>query len=118
MKVHEKRPHSHSSSGAEEEKMVTRKQKADNKAQHDAEHAPKKAKSKKNENSSQSNGKTIGDAASVFEKFCRTISEHLSIEQMRKILEANGQDTSGSDDAVVPRWLVIQSPSVLFPKYS
>lgn len=42
-----------------------------------------------------------------FEKFCKATLEHLSIQQMREILEANGQDAGGIDDAVVPRWLVI-----------
>lgn len=109
VKVHETRSHSHASSGGEEERMVTRKQKADEKAHEGNEQASKKSKSEKNENAapSKSNGKKAADAAGAFDKFCKIIGDHLSIEQMRKILEANGQDSAGSDDAVVPRWLVL-----------
>ncbi|XP_060169821.1 protein ADP-ribosyltransferase PARP3-like isoform X1 [Lycium barbarum] len=86
--VHEKRSHSHAS---DEEK--TRKQKAE------SAHSPKKAKTEGND----SNGKSsTDDVAAEFEKFCRATSEHLSIKQMREILEANGRDASIADDAVVP----------------
>ncbi|KAL2511120.1 Poly [ADP-ribose] polymerase 3 [Abeliophyllum distichum] len=98
MKVHETRSNAHSS--GHEEKMVTRKQKAEGKAP-ESEQSPKKAKTE-GEND-QTNGKSTADIKEEFENFCKETSEHLSIEQMRKILETNGQDSTGSDDAVVPR---------------
>ncbi|KAL3518532.1 hypothetical protein ACH5RR_021121 [Cinchona calisaya] len=96
--VHETRSHAHQP--GEEERMVTRKQKAESKG-HEAEQSPKKAKSE-NDND-QNHGKSTSEIAADFEKFCKATREHLSIEQMREILEANGQDPSGSDDAVVPK---------------
>ncbi|XP_057482923.1 protein ADP-ribosyltransferase PARP3 isoform X2 [Actinidia eriantha] len=97
MKVHETRSHAHST--GDEEKMVTRKQKADATKSHEDEQSPKKAKSEDEANG----GKSIGDVAMEFDKFCKATIEYLSIEQMREILEANNLDASGSDDAVVPR---------------
>ncbi|KAI5019580.1 hypothetical protein ZWY2020_044468 [Hordeum vulgare] len=41
------------------------------------------------------------NATKEYTDFCKAIREHLSAENMRKILEANGQDASGSEDAVV-----------------
>ncbi|PIN25417.1 NAD(+) ADP-ribosyltransferase, partial [Handroanthus impetiginosus] len=109
MKVHETRSHAHSSGN--EERMVTRKQKAEA----EAEQSPKKAKiedeskakyekkEKAEDENGQENGKSTEDIKAEFEKFCKATSEYLSIQRMREILEANGQDSSGSDDAVVPR---------------
>ncbi|MCD7468821.1 hypothetical protein HAX54_007319 [Datura stramonium] len=86
MKVHEKRSHSHAS---DEEKKVSRR-------------AAQEAK--KQRKTDDDNGKSNADAAAAeFEKFCRVTREHLSIKQMREILEANARDTSISDEAVVPR---------------
>lgn len=99
--------------------MATKKQKAEGKTtEGEAEQSPKKAKTQnedktndkeaakaENENGKE-NGKSTEEIKAEFEKFCKATSEHLSIQQMREILEANGQDGSGSDDAVVPRWLV------------
>lgn len=80
---------------------MTRKQKAEGKAP-ESDQSPKKAKTEgKND---QTNRKSIDDFKAEFEKFCKETSEYLSTQQMRKILEANDQDSSGSDDAVVPRW--------------
>ena len=81
--------------------MVTRKQKAESKG-HEEGQSPKKAKSE-NDND-RNNGKTTSGMPADFDKFCKATREHLSIEQMRGILEANGQDPSGLDDAVVPIW--------------
>lgn len=102
--------------------MSTRKQKAEAKASEaESEHSPKKAKTENEEKPSASkkekdendngeeNGKSTEEIKAEFEKFCKATSEHLSIQQMREILEANGQNSSGSDDAVVPRWLVMIS---------
>ncbi|GFQ06085.1 poly [ADP-ribose] polymerase 3 [Phtheirospermum japonicum] len=97
--VHETRSHAHGS--GKEEKMVTRKQKA---AEAEAAQSPKKAKVEDDEE--EQNGqhkKSTEEVKADFEMFCRATSEHLSIQQMREILEANGQDSTGGDDAVVPR---------------
>ncbi|XP_057806212.1 protein ADP-ribosyltransferase PARP3 isoform X2 [Salvia miltiorrhiza] len=113
MKVHETRSHSYSSGN--EEKVATRKQKAEAKASEGgSEHSPKKAKTetderakdaKKDKTKGEENGneKSTEEIKAEFEKFCKATSEYLSFQQMREILEANGQDASGSDDAVVPR---------------
>lgn len=108
IKVHETRSHSHSSGN--EERKVTRKQKAEGKAttEAEAEHSPKKAKIEddddEDDNEHENGGKSTEDIKEKFDKFCKATSEHLSIPQMREILEANGEDASGADDAVVPRW--------------
>ncbi|XP_060197046.1 protein ADP-ribosyltransferase PARP3-like isoform X3 [Lycium barbarum] len=96
MKVHETRSQAHAAS---EEKKVTRKQKAESKSQDSA--SPKKAKTE--EDAGPEDGKSMADIKAEFEKFCKTIIEHLSVKQMREILEANGQHSAGDDDAVVPR---------------
>ncbi|KAM7522518.1 hypothetical protein LguiA_012420 [Lonicera macranthoides] len=75
---------------------------AESKGKEDEHHAKKKAKLE-NDNGKASNGKSRDEIAMEFDKFCKSTSEHLSIQQMRDILDANGQDPSGSDDAVVPR---------------
>ncbi|KAL1557622.1 Poly [ADP-ribose] polymerase 3, variant 2 [Salvia divinorum] len=45
------------------------------------------------------NGKSTEEIVAAFEKRCKAMSEHLSLRQMREILEATG---GGVDDAVVP----------------
>ncbi|XP_030505783.2 protein ADP-ribosyltransferase PARP3 [Cannabis sativa] len=94
MKVHETRSQSHS----EDHSMkTTKKQKAENKG-HEAEHSPKKAKS-----SGHSNGKNGGEIGAEYEEFCKAINEHLSIDHMRQILDANGLDSSVSSEASLVR---------------
>ncbi|XAR60124.1 NAD(+) ADP-ribosyltransferase [Bertholletia excelsa] len=102
MKARETRSQAYST--GEDEKMATRKQEEDPKAP-EAEKSPppKKAKSENDNSQGQANGKSAGVAAMEFDKFCKATREHLSIEQMREILDANRQDPSGADDAVVPR---------------
>ncbi|KAK6119900.1 hypothetical protein DH2020_046347 [Rehmannia glutinosa] len=84
--------------------MVTRKQKAEAKLG-----SHRKRPSSRDEGRSRgserptSSAKSTEEIKAAFEKFCKATSEHLSIQQMREILEANGQDSTGSDDAVVPR---------------
>ncbi|PWA56584.1 poly [Artemisia annua] len=97
MKLHETRSQHH-----DEEKIMTRKQKAEKQQEHD-EKPNKKAKSEEKHNGSAKNGKSVDEIIMEFDKFCKTTSQHLSIQQMRQILEANNADTSGDDDAVVPR---------------
>lgn len=114
-KVHETRSHAH---GSGNEGVSTRKQKAEAKTtEGESEQSPKKAKTEneekaENENGEE-NGKSTDEIKAEFEKFCKATSEHLSIQQMREILEANGQNASGADDAVVPRWLVIIADLIL-----
>uniref|UniRef100_A0A7N2QX97 Uncharacterized protein n=1 Tax=Quercus lobata TaxID=97700 RepID=A0A7N2QX97_QUELO len=79
MKVHETRSHARAS--GEEEKVMTRKQKAESK-EHEAEQSPKKPKSE-NENG-QPNGKDAAEIAAEFEEFCKAIKEHLSINKCVK----------------------------------
>lgn len=101
IKVHETRSHSHPNT--EEDKVMTRKQKAENKA-HEAEQSPKKPKSEGD--NGHANGKSSEDIVAEFEKVCTAVKDNLSTEQMREILEANGQDSSGSDANVLRKWLV------------
>lgn len=87
---------------------MTRKQKAENKA-HEAEQSPKKAKAESD--NGHPNGKSSADTASTeFEEFCKAIKEHLSVEQLREVLESNGLDSSGPDNVVVRRWSVDKFP--------
>ncbi|XP_062171215.1 protein ADP-ribosyltransferase PARP3 [Alnus glutinosa] len=100
MKVNERRSHGRTS-GEEEKVIMTRKQKAESNEQ-DAEQSPKKSKTDQNDDG-QPNGKSAADVAAEFEEFCKAIRDHLSIQQMREILEANGQDTSGPDGAIISK---------------
>ncbi|KAH7680639.1 poly [ADP-ribose] polymerase protein [Dioscorea alata] len=103
MKVHETRSQTHSSA-EEEGKTGTRRQKTESRG-HEGDHPSsktKKAKVANNENGKDS-GKSIVEVGEEFDEFCKTMKEHLSVEEMRRILEVNGQDASGSDDAVVTR---------------
>lgn len=59
-----------------------------------------KEKSKNNKGDENENEKSTEEIIAEFEKFCKAMSEHLSLRQMREILEANG----GVSDAVVPGW--------------
>lgn len=101
MKVHETR--SHAQAPLDEEKVMTRKQKAESKA-HEAEHSPKKPKHETQEDG-HTNGKSVADVAAEYDEFCKAINKHLSLDHMREILEANGLDSSGSDLEVSLRWL-------------
>nr|XP_043613995.1 protein ADP-ribosyltransferase PARP3 [Erigeron canadensis] len=102
MKVHETRSHDHHPPGDDDEKIImTRKQKAEKQEQ---QHSNKKQKSEEKHNGNANNNKSLHDVVIEFDKFCKTTSQHLTIQQMREILEANNTDTSGSDDdAVVPK---------------
>nr|CAB3446769.1 unnamed protein product [Digitaria exilis] len=80
--VHETRSRAHAAA-QEEGKAATKKQKTESKDQERGQHVASKNKK--------------------FAEFCKGIGEHLSVEDMRKILQANEQDASGSDDAIVPR---------------
>ncbi|KAK9122771.1 hypothetical protein Sjap_012373 [Stephania japonica] len=95
--AHETRSRAHAS--AEDEKTGTRKHKTEGKAQATAtqQAQPKKAKSENDEH----NG--VEDVESQFEEFCKAVKEHLSVQQMRGILKANEQDSSGPDDSIIRR---------------
>ncbi|CAK8576374.1 unnamed protein product [Lathyrus sativus] len=99
MKVHEARSHVHHAHG-EEEKVMTRKQKADSKAQ-EVEHSPKKAKVENEDG--HTNGKSAANVEQEYDEFCKATNEKLSLEQMKEILEANGLDSSGSDLEITRR---------------
>ena len=101
LKVHETRSHAHAP--GDEEKVMTRKQKAESKA-NEVEHSPKKAKVENGDG--HTNGKSAAGVAAEYDEFCKATSEHLPIEQMREILEANGLDSLGSDLEITRRWLV------------
>ena len=119
LEVHETRSRAHAAA-QEEGKVASKKQKTESKDQERGQHvasknkksaenkgqdaeseAPTKSKKLKAEES-EPNGK--GAAAREFAELCKAIGEHISVEDMRKILQANGQDASGSEDAVIARW--------------
>ncbi|KAJ4828054.1 Poly [ADP-ribose] polymerase 3, partial [Turnera subulata] len=93
--VHETRSQAHAASG--EGRMMTRKQKAESKA-HEGEQSPKKVKNE-NDQDGRKNGKT--DTEKEYGEFCKAIREHLSVAQMREILQMNGQDPSGTPGTVI-----------------
>lgn len=100
VQVHETRSHSHAP--VEEDKVMTRKQKAENKA-HESEQTPKKAKAESDNNNGNPNGKS---SSQEFEDFCKAINEHLSVSQLREVLESNGLDSSGPDHVIIRKWSV------------
>ncbi|XP_065868519.1 protein ADP-ribosyltransferase PARP3 isoform X2 [Euphorbia lathyris] len=96
MKVHETRSQAHPTA-SEEGKIMTRKQKAENKG-HDGEHHHKKSK---NDTNHDVNGKSKADIAKEYDDFCKAVKDNLSVSQMKEILDMNDQDSSGSDSAVM-----------------
>ncbi|KAJ8440521.1 hypothetical protein Cgig2_022962 [Carnegiea gigantea] len=85
----------------QEDKIMTRKQKAESKAAAtDQTEQPNKKAKQENETD---NGKTNGKPSKEYEDFCKAITENLSVDQMKEILEVNGQEPSGPDDAVIAR---------------
>ncbi|MQL76103.1 hypothetical protein Taro_008479 [Colocasia esculenta] len=77
--------------------MATRKQKAESKAL-EAE------RNKKPKPMDAENGKTAGqDIMREFEELCKATRQHLSVEDMRKLIQANDQDSSGPDHEVIVR---------------
>ncbi|CAL9169593.1 unnamed protein product [Musa hybrid cultivar] len=103
VEVHETRSHTRSSA-EEEGKIGKGKQKAENGGRDgEQQQASKNKKAKVEGENRDANGKPAVDVAVEFEEFCKATRQHLSINEMRRILEANEQDPSGSDDAVVPR---------------
>ncbi|KAL5976359.1 Poly [ADP-ribose] polymerase 3 [Asimina triloba] len=104
MRVTERRPHAHASAN-EDEGKVRAKKKSENK---EMDTKTKKQKvTTTNEDTKNgdghSNGKSASEVPAEFEDICKITREQLSIDEMRRILEANGQDASGPDDAMVPQ---------------
>lgn len=110
LEVHETRSRTHAT---EEGKDAPKRQKEEHKEQEGGKERPSKSKKpvepeaptktkKLKGGESEHDGKE--NATKEFAEFCKVIREHLSVEDMRKILEANGQDASGSEDAVVQSW--------------
>lgn len=99
----ETRSRAHQEAAEEEGKTGVKKHKTESKG---GEEENKPKASKANDANDRSNAKPEADIAAKFDEFCKAAKEHLSIDQMRRILDANDQDSSGSDDAVVPKWLV------------
>ncbi|XP_010686033.2 protein ADP-ribosyltransferase PARP3 [Beta vulgaris subsp. vulgaris] len=84
-----------------EEKMKTRKQKTNEQTEHQS--PTKKAKQEKeNDNGTQTNGTTTA-SSKEYQEFCKVIRENLSPDQIKEILQFNGQDPSGPDDSVISR---------------
>lgn len=88
----------------DEDKVMTRKQKAEHRAQ-EAEQS-QSSKKPKPEHNGHLNGKSAEEVAREFENLRKAMEENLSVDQMREILEANGQDSSGLDGTVIAKWLV------------
>ncbi|KAK8679759.1 hypothetical protein V6N13_145195 [Hibiscus sabdariffa] len=82
---------------------MTRKQKAEQLKSNEGKESPKKPKFEVGND--QYEEKATFDVANEFEEFCKSVREHLAIAQMREILEANGQDSSGSDASVAIKCL-------------
>lgn len=84
--------------------MKTRKQKTNEQTEHQS--PTKKAKQEKeNDNGTQTNGTTTA-SSKEYQEFCKVIRENLSPDQIKEILQFNGQDPSGPDDSVISRWYV------------
>ncbi|CAL1403960.1 unnamed protein product [Linum trigynum] len=103
MKVHDTRSHHHHQPSEQDTKIMTRKQKAAQEG-----HSPtKKPKNETDHHSDDgaNNGKSSsgGDFGKEFDEFSKAVREHLSIAQMREILESNDQDPSGSEGVVITK---------------
>jgi hypothetical protein len=116
VKVHETRSQAHAPS--DESRIMTRKQKVGQSKAHEGEQLPKKkAKNGKDQNDS-TNGKSEDNIAKEYEEFCKAIEEHLSVEQMREILDMNDKySSSGSDGVVATKWQVNPSLIENFKEY-
>lgn len=98
----ETRSRAHQEAAEEEGKTRVKKHKTESKG---GEEENKSNSSEANDANDRLNAKPEADIAAEFDEFCKASTEHLSIDQMGRILDANDQDSSGSDDAVVPKWL-------------
>ncbi|CAF1774026.1 unnamed protein product [Brassica napus] len=98
MKVHETRSHAHMSSD-EQKKGNMRKHKAEGKLP-EAEQSPKKAKSEKD---------SVNGTGDEYKEFCKAVEENLSVDQIKEVLETNGQDCSAPEETLLAQWLVLTS---------
>ncbi|KAG6536811.1 hypothetical protein ZIOFF_001880 [Zingiber officinale] len=98
LKVRDTRSHTRASSEEESRSSGQGKQKAEEDAKQQQQ-ATKNKKAKVEDGNSESTSKISQE----FQDFCKSARKHLPIVEMRRILEANEQDASGSEDAVVPR---------------
>ncbi|CAN1294381.1 Protein ADP-ribosyltransferase PARP3 [Linum perenne] len=106
MKVHDTRTHHHhhhhQSSDQEKKTILTRKQKAAQEGVGGGQQSP--TKKTKNEAAAAAGSSTTGDDLSKeFDEYCKAVREHLSIAQMREILELNDHDPSGSEGLVISK---------------
>lgn len=101
LKVRDARSHTRASSEEESRNLGKRKQKAEEDA--DVQQQQQATKNKKAKVEGE-NGESTSKISQAFQEFCKVTRKHLPIVEMRRILEDNEQDSSGSDDAVVPRW--------------
>lgn len=79
------------------QKGNSRKHKAEGKLP-EAEQSPKKAKSE------TYNG--AGDGGSEYKEFCKAVEENLSVDQIKEVLETNGQDCSAPEETLLAQWLL------------
>ncbi|KAG9458981.1 hypothetical protein H6P81_003489 [Aristolochia fimbriata] len=96
----ETRSHVHAAAPEEEGKVGTRKHKTEPKGQ-EAENKAKKSKAPNYNDNGRADGKPSEGAD--FEDFCKFTREHLSVDDMRQVLEANEMDYLASDETVVSR---------------
>ena len=86
--------------------MKTRKQKVSEQTEQQS--PTKKAKQEnknENENVKTTNGKPT---SKEYEEFCKAITDTLSIDQIKEILQVNGQDPSSiPDETLISQWYVI-----------
>ncbi|KAI6669830.1 hypothetical protein NL676_004715 [Syzygium grande] len=79
-----------------------RKQKANQHKLQESEQLPKKPKAENN--NGHLDCKPSDKVNAEFEELCRATEEHLFVDQMHEIPEANGQDSSGTPGAVTSKW--------------
>ncbi|KAL1361409.1 hypothetical protein HN51_009800 [Arachis hypogaea] len=80
--------------GEEEKVIMTRKQKAESINKQTQDNSPKKAKIEIDDDAhNTTNGKS---SCAEFDNLSKAMSDHLSVDDMRQILEANGVDSSAS----------------------
>lgn len=77
-----------------------RKHKAEGKLT-EAEQSQKKAK---NDNGRSVDG--AGDVAAEYNEFCKAVEENLSVDQIKEVLETNGQDCSAPQEILLAQWSV------------
>ncbi|CAN8244292.1 unnamed protein product [Cochlearia groenlandica] len=95
MKVHETRSHAHMSGDEQKVKGNMRKHKAEGKLP-ESEQSQKKAKPESN-----NGAKSTVDASSEYTEFCKAVEENLTVDQIKEVLEINGQDCSAPEEILL-----------------